>query len=95
MLAKLAACSPAADALVCAAAVLGTHCTPADAWEVAGADLLDEERRAADVLTALEEAVHTGLLTESPGDPLIRFPHPSYTPPSTTSSAPPAAPPCT
>ncbi|MFF5003192.1 AAA family ATPase [Streptomyces phaeochromogenes] len=76
VLAKLAACSPAVDALVCAAAVLGTHCTPADAWEVAGADLLDEERRAADVLTALEEAVHTGLLTESPGDPLIRFPHP-------------------
>ncbi|MGW2284667.1 AAA family ATPase [Streptomyces phaeochromogenes] len=76
VLAKLAACSTAADALVCAAAVLGTHCTPADAWEVAGADLLDEERRSADVLTALEEAVHTGLLTESPGDPLIRFPHP-------------------
>ncbi|MCZ4514939.1 ATP-binding protein, partial [Streptomyces sp. ActVer] len=76
VLAKLAACSPAADALVCAAAVLGTHCTSADAWEVAGADLLDEERRAADVLTALEEAVHTGLLTEAPGDPAIRFPHP-------------------
>ena len=76
VLARLAACSPAADALVCAAAVLGTHCAPADAWEVAGADLLDEERRAADVLAALEEAVHTGLLTEAPGDPLIRFPHP-------------------
>ncbi|QQM43994.1 AAA family ATPase [Streptomyces liliifuscus] len=76
VLAKLAACSTAADALVCAAAVLGTHCTAADAWEVAGADLLDEERGAADVLTALEEAVHTGLLTETPGDPVIRFPHP-------------------
>ncbi|WP_328496947.1 AAA family ATPase [Streptomyces sp. NBC_00414] len=76
VLTKLAACSPAADALVCAAAVLGAHCAQADAWEVAGEDLLDEERDGADLLTALEEAVHAGLLTEAPGDPVVRFPHP-------------------
>ncbi|MGW6011205.1 AAA family ATPase [Streptomyces sp. NPDC055210] len=76
VLAKLAACSPAADALVCAAAVLGTHCAQADAWEVADEDLLAEERSGADLLTALEEAVHAGLLTETPGDPVVRFPHP-------------------
>ncbi|MGP4042800.1 ATP-binding protein [Streptomyces sp. 2A115] len=76
VLARLATCSPAADALVCAAAVLGSHCAPADAWEVADADLLDEERRSSDMLTALEEAVHAGLLTDTPGDPVVRFPHP-------------------
>ncbi|MEV6484063.1 AAA family ATPase [Streptomyces sp. NPDC051576] len=75
VLARLAEISPPAEALVCAAAVLGTHCGLADAWTVAGED---PQRTAAhgDVLSALEEAVRAGLLAEVPGDPVIRFPHP-------------------
>ncbi|GGX54248.1 LuxR family transcriptional regulator [Streptomyces minutiscleroticus] len=76
VLARLAACSPAADALVCAASVLGAHCVLTDAWEVAAADLLAADHEDAEVLTALEEAAGAGLLTEAPGDPVIRFPHP-------------------
>ncbi|WP_369238077.1 AAA family ATPase [Streptomyces sp. R21] len=88
VLARLSASGAGSQALVCGAAVLGTHCSLAEAWEVAGVDA-DRDRpvpssdpsaprvpRAPGALEALEEAVRAGLLTEAPGDPLIRFPHP-------------------
>ncbi|MGH1556579.1 hypothetical protein ACRAWF_47050 [Streptomyces sp. L7] len=58
----------------------------AEAWTLA-----HENPRGAvggDALAALEEAVRAGLLTEAAGDPDIRFPHPSCTPPCTTGLGP-------
>ncbi|MER5884410.1 AAA family ATPase [Streptomyces sp. NPDC001941] len=67
VLARLARCTAPAEALVCAAAVLGAHAPLERAAALAGL---------ADPLDALEEAVYAGLLTERPGEPHVRFPHP-------------------
>ncbi|MFI6940915.1 AAA family ATPase [Streptomyces sp. NPDC050418] len=75
VLARLRACSPAAEALVNAAGVLGMQCTLDEAAAVAG-DGGAGPASAGDRTVALEEAVRGGLLSERPGDPLIRFPHP-------------------
>ncbi|WP_199550500.1 LuxR family transcriptional regulator [Streptomyces sp. N35] len=74
VLARLGACSPGTEALVSAAAVLGMQCTLDAAAALAG----DTAPRpcTAEASEKLEEAVRAGLLTERPGDALIRFPHP-------------------
>ncbi|NGN67354.1 helix-turn-helix transcriptional regulator, partial [Streptomyces sp. A7024] len=58
---------PPAEALVSAAAVLGTHSQLDVAAALAGQS---------DPLPALGEAAAAGLLTERAGDPVVRFPHP-------------------
>ncbi|WP_419999197.1 helix-turn-helix transcriptional regulator [Streptomyces boninensis] len=67
VLGALQSVTPPAEALVSAAAVLGTHCE----LDVAAA-LADQP----DPLPALGEAAAAGLLTERAGDPVVRFPHP-------------------
>ncbi|MFD9634898.1 ATP-binding protein [Streptomyces violascens] len=67
ILARLITCTPETQALVCAASVLGAHCSLTSAAALAGQS---------DPLPALQQAVSVGLLTERPGDPVIRFPHP-------------------
>ncbi|MDG4865495.1 AAA family ATPase, partial [Streptomyces sp. T-3] len=71
VLGRLAACTPEAADLVCAASVLGMHCTLGAAMDIASG-----EGEAGEAVGALDQAVRLGLLAEGPGDPLIRFPHP-------------------
>ncbi|WP_327356825.1 helix-turn-helix transcriptional regulator [Streptomyces sp. NBC_01304] len=90
VLGRLAACGPEAAELVCAAGVLGMHCTLDEAFAVAsGAEASEVVEAGAapgeaveagvvpgGAVAALDQAVRLGLLAEGPGDPLIRFPHP-------------------
>ncbi|MBC9712099.1 AAA family ATPase [Streptomyces sp. TRM66268-LWL] len=74
VLTRLGACSPGTQALVGAAAVLGTSCALDEAAALAGG--IGPRPGVAEAAESLEEALRAGLLSERPGDPLIRFPHP-------------------
>ncbi|MEV6171432.1 AAA family ATPase [Streptomyces sp. NPDC051954] len=67
VLARLSACTPATEALVSAASVLGVRGALDAAAVLAGQD---------NPLPALEQAVSAGLLTERVGDHVVCFPHP-------------------
>ncbi len=71
VLARLGACSAGTQALVGAAAVLGMQCTLDEAAALGG-----QRPSVAEAARELEEAVRAGLLSERPGEQLIRFPHP-------------------
>ncbi len=69
LVARLAACAPATQDLICAAAVLGEHCSLAAAASLAGS---------AEPAGALGEALAARLLAERPGEGVrqVEFPHP-------------------
>ncbi|MGQ4387394.1 AAA family ATPase [Streptomyces sp. SAS_270] len=81
VLTRLSASRPATQALVCAAAVLGAHCAPADAWEVAGAGrggAVGSRRPGGAVDPADPDTAEAPGTAETPGTP--EGPEPPVTP---------------